>query len=129
AGSRLAGPLQDPRGSPFGVLPMGRGPVGRSRDVLTLSGKSPMGSHPDVVVEDLNRGIREASLHLRVDEGVGNAVVVLLDLDVIVDVDRAPLPMPDLVALRGEGPKQRTVELFEKLAPAHPELLEGTSAE
>lgn len=84
--------------------------------MLTPTGKSPIGSHADVLVEDLGGGVCEARLHPSVDERIWHAVVVLLDLDVTVDVDPASLQVPDLVALRGMRRRHRTIELFEESA-------------
>ncbi len=46
-------------------------------------------------------------------EIVGNAVIVLGDLDMIVEVDQAALPLGILVAFIRQGDQGRTIDLLD----------------
>ena len=63
------------------------------------------------------------------DELVRDAVGVAVDLDVVVDVDAAGLPLRQLVASGGQRLERRPVELLEELAPADAELLHRPAVE
>ena len=53
-----------------------------------------------------------------VDEGVGDGVVVAVDLDVVVDVDAGALPLAVDEGLGGQRPERGLVEALEELAAA-----------
>ena len=52
------------------------------------------------------------------DETVRNAVIVLGDLDMVVEIDATALPLRILVGLVRQCQQGRTIELVEELAPA-----------
>jgi hypothetical protein len=54
---------------------------------------------------------------------------VVVDLDVVVDVDLAPLPDPVLIGALRQRPQRRLVELLEEAAPTPLQLLEGPVVE
>lgn len=91
ARSELLRPSHHPRGGPLGVLPVRRAHVLGLGRVLAFPGEPAMGSHSEVLAEDLDGGAGDAGLDPLLQEGEGHAVVVLLDLDVVVDVDSAGL--------------------------------------
>jgi hypothetical protein len=64
----------------------------------------------------------DPGLHRGVDQGVGDAVVVVLDLDMVIDVDGAILPGRELVATRREGPERRAVQALEEIPARDPEV-------
>ena len=64
----------------------------------------------------------EPDLDPLVHELVGDAVVVVLDGDVVVDVDAGIAPLGELVARRGERAQERAVELLEEGAAGDAEL-------
>jgi hypothetical protein len=72
--------------------------------------------------EDLDDGGGEAGLDPLVQELVRDAVVVVLDRDVVVDVDAGVHPLGELVSARRQRAQQRTIELLEELAPRDAEL-------
>jgi hypothetical protein len=56
-----------------------------------------MGSDPPVLEKDLDRALGGANVDLLVDEDIRDAVVVLFELDMIVDVDARLLPGREFV--------------------------------
>jgi hypothetical protein len=52
------------------------------------------------------------------DEAVRNAVVMLGDLDMIIEIDAAALPLRILVGLVRQRQQRRTIDLIEELPPA-----------
>ena len=58
----------------------------RDRGVPPSGVGTTMGSDPPVLEKDLDRALGGANVDLLVDEGVRDAVVMLLELDMIVDV-------------------------------------------
>ena len=65
-----------------------------------------MAGHALAAVEAFHGGGGQAHVELAPDEGVGDGVVVALDLDVVVDVDSGLLPFGEHVALGGKGSKR-----------------------
>ncbi len=76
-----------------------------------------MRGDPLAAEEYLDGLLGDASLDLLMHEVVRNAVVMLGDLDVIIEVDPAALPLGILVRLIRQGGERRTIELLEQLAP------------
>ena len=107
------------------MLPVGLGAVGRIRREAPPTPAPDVSRHAMAVVEDLHRGGREAHLHLLSDEAVRNAVEVVLDGDVVVDVDSGLAPLGVLVAGGGERLQSGPLHALEQRAPASLELLEG----
>src|SRR6266481_2649476 len=62
----------------------------------------------------------DARLDFLTDEAVRNAVVVLGDLDMIIEIDATALPLRILVGLVRQRQQRRTIELVEQLTPAPP---------
>src|SRR6516165_4016651 len=54
-------------------------------------------------------------------EAVGNAVEVMIDVDVIVDADAAQAPFGEYVGLDRQRLERRPVEFFQELAARHAE--------
>ena len=76
-----------------------------------------------VAAEDLDRVRRVADFDLLAQQLVRDAVEVVLDLDVVVDVNAAPLPLREDVARGGQGSQRRAVELLVQRAAADAQLL------
>ena len=68
-------------------------------------------------VIDFHKGRRVADVDLLADEGVGDAVIGLLDVDMIIDVDGGFLPGGDAVALLRQWTQRRFVDLQKEVAP------------
>jgi hypothetical protein len=64
-----------------------------------------------------------------VHELVGDAVEVVRDLDVVVDVDAAELPLSQLVAALGQRLECGSIQPLPQLSPADAELLEWSGIE
>ena len=68
--------------------------------------------------EDLDGFERDPGLDLLMHEVVGDAVVMLGDLDMIIEVHPATLPLGILVRFIRQWRECRTIELVEQFAPA-----------
>ena len=86
AGAGLLGPGDDPRRRPLQVLLVRLGPVARLGGEAALPVGSRVGRNPAPGVKDLDRAGGEAHVHLLTDQPVRNAIAVVFDGDVIVDV-------------------------------------------
>jgi len=72
--------------------------------------------------EDLDGGGREADFDLLVDAAVGNAVVVAVDLDVVVDVDARLLPLGEDEGFGRQRLEPRPLQLLKQPGPRGVEL-------
>jgi hypothetical protein len=81
-----------------------------------------MGGDPLVPVEYLDGGGGQAGLDLLAEQGVRDAVEVLLDFDVVVDADPAPLPFRVDVGSGRQRPQGRAFQLVEQLPSAEPKM-------
>jgi len=80
-------------------------------------GAAQMRRHSLAAEENLDGLLGDASLDLLMHEVVRNAVVMLGDLDVIIEVDPAALPLGILVRLIRQWGQRRAIELLEQVAP------------
>ena len=76
-------------------------------------------------IEDLDRVRGVADLDLLADQLERHAVDVALDVDVVVDVDAAPLPVRQDVTRGRQGPQRRAIDLLVQGAAADAQLLHG----
>ena len=76
-------------------------------------GAAQMRGHALATEEDLDGLLGDASLDLLMYEAVRDAVVMLGDLDVIIEVDPAALPLGILLRFIRQGGERRTIELLE----------------
>jgi hypothetical protein len=51
-----------------------------------------MGGDSSALEEDLHRGLSEPHLHLLMNELIGNAVVMVIHLDMVIDIDLDAFP-------------------------------------
>src|SRR6516165_2545280 len=79
-------------------------------------GAAQMRRRPLAAEEDLDGLLGNPRLDLLMHEIVRDAVVMLGDLDVIIEVDPAALPFGILVRLIRQGGQRRTIELLEQFA-------------
>jgi hypothetical protein len=70
------------------------------------------------VQENLDGPGSDPGLNVLTDETVRNAVVVLGDLDVIIEIDATALPLRILLGLVRQRQQGRAIELVEELTPA-----------
>ena len=126
---RRLGPRDEPRWRPLGVRPMGVRHVRRVGRVLGAPTAPAVRGDPPALEKDLDDGGGEADLDALMQELIGDAVVVVVDGDVVVDVDAGVEPVGELVAGRRQRAQQRTVELLEERATRDTELAHGSCVE
>ena len=88
-------------------------------------GAADVRSHALATVEDLHRGQRRSDLHHLPGQHVGDAVVVEVDLDVIVDVDARRRPVLELKAFLRQRPQRRPVQFLKQAGPTTRPLAKG----
>src|ERR1700721_3606820 len=79
-----------------------------------------MGCDALAAQENLDRPGRDPCLDLLTGEAVGNAVVVLGDLHMIIEIDATPLPFRALVGFVRQPQGRRPVGFTKKLTGAPP---------
>lgn len=83
-----------------------------------------MGSHSPVFEEDLHGAGGEAHINLLFYKLIGNAVVVSLDIDVVIDIDSGLFPFGILVRCAGQRLEGGPVDCLEELPAGAVHLLE-----
>ncbi|MCP1838648.1 hypothetical protein ACVIHI_008425 [Bradyrhizobium sp. USDA 4524] len=97
------GVLADAHDGPAGIAAMAGGHVLRHGGVLVIAAHALMRGNPLALVEDLDSAGGEPHLDLGTSEAMRNAVVMLLHLDVVVEVDAPDTPLREHVGLAGNG--------------------------
>src|SRR5579883_189454 len=115
------GVLADARDGPAGVAAMARCHVLRHGGVLVIAAHALMGGDPLALVEDLDGAGGEPHLDLGAHEAMRDAVVMLLDLDVIVEAHAPDAPLGEHVGARRQRLECRPVDLLQQLAAGHAE--------
>ena len=128
AGLGLLGPTDQPRRRPLGMRAVG------ARHVFGMGGRLPVVAplvrrQSLAAIEDLDRVRGVADLDLLADQLERHAVDVALDVDVVVDVDAAPLPVRQDVTRGRQGPQRRAIDLLVQGAAADAQLLHGPVVE
>ena len=114
-----AGPVDEAGGGPLQVALMGFGHVGGLGGVPAPHVVADMGGHALAAMEQLDRGEGQAGVDVLVDEGVGDRVVMPVQLDVVVDVDAGvDLPLADDEALGGQRAEGGLVQAHEEVVAA-----------
>src|SRR6266446_5803370 len=103
---------------PVPVAPMRARHVLRNRGRTMRHGAAQMRRHALAAQENLDGPGGDARLDFLTDETMRNAVVVLGDLDMIIEIDAAALPLRILVRLVRQRQQRRTIEFIEQLPPA-----------
>ena len=88
-----------------------------------------MGSHPIPLVQAFDGGGGGADIQLLSHQAMGDAVEMVVHLDMVIDMDPGFAPMGKLVGGLGQRPHRRPVELFETTAATAGEFAEGTVIE
>ena len=88
-----------------------------------------MRRHALATQEDLDGSGGDPCLDFVADQAVRNAVVVLGDLDVVVEIDATALPFRVLVGLLRQRHQGLTIELVEELAAAASPASQGAIVE
>src|ERR1700733_9239671 len=97
--------------------------IDRGCDVGNIA--PPVAGYAHAAVKDLHCGGSSSYFHLLLGEEVRDAVPVIVELYVIVDVDAAGFPIAVLVTLRRQSAQYRLFQRFEKAATGSPPLAEG----
>src|SRR5436853_350777 len=121
-GARRLRPADEARGRPLGVRPMRVRHVGGLGGVLAAAPASAMRGDAPAFEKQFDRGGGEADLDPLMHELVGDAVVVVLDEDVVVDVHAGVAPLGEFIPTGREWAEQRTIELLEQRAAGDAEL-------
>ena len=99
-GAGLARPLDEARRTPLGISLVLRRHVLPQRSVRAPDIGPGVGGHPLALVESLHRGGGQPDVESLPQQPEGHAVVVVVHLDVIVDVDRRLEPFGIFVGFR-----------------------------
>jgi len=114
-----AGPGDEARGRPLEVALMRFGHVGGVGGVPAAEMAAGMGGHPLPAMEELDRRHGQAGIDEFVAEGVGDGVVVPVELDMVVDIHASVvLPFADDERLGRQGPKGGAIQALEELPAA-----------
>src|SRR6516165_4830664 len=89
-------------------------------------GAAQMRRHALATEEYLDGLLGDTSLDLLMYEAVRDAVVMLGDLDVIIEVDPAALPLGIVVRLIRQRGQRRTIELLEQISPTSSPAAQGS---
>ena len=112
---------------PIGEVPVARGHVLRNGGVAMVAGAAQMGCDPLALAEHLDRARRQAHLKLVFGEAVGNAVVMVFDLDMIIEPGAPYPPLGIDVRLRGQRLERRPVQFLEELLAGDAEPAQRTA--
>ena len=110
---------------PFGPFLMGFGHVFFDRAVTPLVVTADVTGHPFAFVEAFDGVVCDAHIDFLFNQRVGNAVIMAVDFDVIVHIDRGFFPLGELVGLRGQRIKCGPIHAFKGGLSAAGQLLKG----
>jgi hypothetical protein len=127
--SDLPCPADQAGGSPFKVSLVGFGHVLAQGGMSSLAITSRVRGHSAALEEDFHGGSREPDIELFMDQLVRNAVVVVVHLDVIIDVDPGTLPVRIDIGMNGKGFQNRFFEHFEQEPASTFKFLKGAVIE
>src|ERR1700719_1186275 len=119
-GADLGGVTANALMCPVAVAPVRTRHMLRDRCRAMRHGAAQMGRHALATQENLDGPGGDACLDVLPYETMRNAVVVLGDLDMIVEIDATALPLRILVGFIRQRQQRGTVELIEQLTPALP---------
>src|SRR3954447_2550996 len=105
------------------------GPVRADGDSLPPAATAQVRSYPRAFVQDFYRGWRRTDLHHLMHQVVGDAIQVVIEGHVIVDIDPRPRPLAHVEVFAGQRPECGLVERFENARPAAVTLAAGPAVE
>lgn len=73
-----------------------------------------MGGNSSALEEDLDGGLGKPHLHLLMNELIGNAVVMAIQLDMVIDIDLSAFPFGKDEAMRGKRLQGGFFQSFEQ---------------
>src|SRR5215831_6260129 len=104
------GPVNQPRGRPFQMRLMTLGHVFGYGGVLVSMAVASMRGDPFAAMKDLHRGGGETGVQLLTGKLIGNAVIVTVYFDVVIDGGTDGLPMGQDVSLGGQWLRGRAIQ-------------------
>src|SRR5580700_5430091 len=110
------GPVHQAGGRPLQVPLVRLGPVIMDRGRIVGHLAPRVAGHAQAAMEDLNGRGGGPHLHLLLCELIGNAVPVVVELYVIVDIDAVGFPVTILVTFGRQGAQRRLVERLKHTA-------------
>ena len=116
-GSGLSGfahPTDDALGRPFRAGAMAFGHMFVSRGVVVFFMGAHVAGDTDAMVEDFDGRDRQADLDLLFHEAIGDAVVVVVRADMVVEIDAGLVPLGILIARGGQGIEGGLVQVFKQ---------------
>ena len=102
-GAVFTGPGDDPGGGPFQIFLVGLGHMFRQGRMLPFFVTPRMAGNPVVFEQYFDRGGRQTDIDPLFDKLIGNAVVMIIHGNVVVDVDRSLLPLGVFIGSKGSG--------------------------
>jgi len=105
------------------------GPMFGYRDCVAAAVGAQMGSHALTFVQDLHRGRSSAHIHQLMDQGIGHAVEVGVERDVVIDVDSGTRPLAEIEPFQWQWPKRRPVDGCEQRTPRALSFMERSGVE
>lgn len=114
--AQLLGPADETFRRPFGVVLVGWRHVFGQGGIPAGHDRTGMGRLALLVIEDFQGVFGRAEVDFLVDQGVGHAVEVFLELDMVVNVHPGFLPEGKFVGLSREGSQRRPVQGLEEFA-------------
>jgi hypothetical protein len=85
-------PSDEPRRSPFEIFLMGLGHMLGDGGGFPGAIAPEMGGDSSALEEDLHRGLGESHFHFLMNQLIGNAVVMAIHLDMVIDIDLGTFP-------------------------------------
>ena len=114
---------------PLGMCPMRGWHVLGQRGVMPLSTAAGMTGDTFAFGQHFDHVTRDTQLDGLVDQGMRHAVVIALEFDVVVDVDRGFLPLGDDEGRPREGSQVGGIHLGKGILPTARQFLEGTGVQ
>ena len=102
-GAGLLGPLHQPPGRPLQIALMGLGPMFLHGGKLTALVTADVCGHAFAALKQLDGVLGQAHVEQLMDQGMGHAVVVMIDHHMVVDVGRRHGPRGQLKRLGRQG--------------------------
>ena len=128
-GPMLVGPSDEALWGPLAHLAVLLGHVLVGGGMAALERGARVARDAPSAVQALHGGGGQAHVELAAHQGVGDGVVVPVDLDVVVDVDPDLLPLGEHVTLGRQRAEGGAVELLEQRTPRPRELAERARVE
>lgn len=123
-GADLSRPADQARRSPLKIFSVAPGHMVLCGRVLSPLRTARMSGDAAVLEQDLDHARGEADIDLPSDELIGDAVVVAVDLDVVVDIDRCLLPFRVFIGMERQRLQGGLVDRFKEDSAGRVQLLE-----